>query len=106
MAGLATVVIQYLVGAQNEGTTGKALQTLMQEQLKVQRAEIGAELEKSFVRKSALDSTLERLNAKLDLVDGKLDRQNSKISRIEGYLKADRADWSQAGPRPTTWSSR
>lgn len=97
LAGFATVVIQYLVGAQNENTTQKTLQALMQEQMKTQRATVQAELERNFVRKVDVNHTLKRLDDKLDKVGEKLDHQNSKISKIEGYLKAKHTDfWSQA----------
>lgn len=95
LAGLITVLLQYGVGKQTESSTANALSEIVQQQLIAQKAELRAENERDFVRKSDLRPVLERIDDKLDGVDGKLEAMNSKVSKIEGYLKAKNRSYGE-----------
>lgn len=94
LAGLITVLMQYGIGAKNDTTTQKALQQVVVEQLKTQKAQVQAELEKDFVRKSDLRPVLGKLDRNLErMVDGQsgMDR---RLSKIEGLIRS-RMRWSE-----------
>jgi hypothetical protein len=111
LVGLITVVLQYGLALRSEQSTTDAIQTIAQseiakveEQIKTQKAELQAAVEKDFVRKHELSELLKRFDRKLERIDEATLSLGRQISEIDGFLKSGQA----AGPvqRPREYSRR